>query len=626
MGLSALAKTVTATGLLAMGLHSADTPKPERSAPMDFEILPLPYLFTVSNRSGDTGKATGVGENPNTMLFAREYIQTLYPESFVKSVVPVKLNGRRELCVHPLAKNTRTVEKHRIEAELAGEGYAAKDVSFPLISTSIGDVVDRPVLYMHIGSSSSVSRWGNACGEYEEGGYNHISFTQELAEKDALDFGVPCKFKTLGHAGRTVDSFGVAHFTYHGEKHSFRSFSEGGSGTGLFYMCLYPISVQPRQNPTDIGDKNVNAITALAVWDFLGLGTRQPFARYTEGAPYTEPVSWNNEGRCLDPAGMQLARSTPFGRYHWDYTERLWNNLTALTDWARITGDPGGAAWMGSPEQKKLVDTYLFHIAEHPRLGFYSFEKAQQEGSVTAFSFQAYLDRYRTLDDTGRRLYTDAKQGTRKALGSRPLGYYEDGTKSSFHIGSEVTDTGTYDVCTPTHFTMWYGHADWVFSIGSTCWTDIIPEHKLLIQDMIRELHTANPAMRIGLGVGRLSGAMNPGEWNDRMVSSERRFRDGLANLQSQIQYQLAMNEWMLSLSDLDGTINYVPVWAVSPVTAAWSGTMQRDLAADADKLVVWTCDSVHGGLVQQRCVGFQYYAWILYTLAQSLQPKEEGH
>ncbi len=586
---------------------------------MDYEILSLPYLFTVSNTSGDTGKTTGVGENPNTMYFSREYVQTIFPESFVKSVVPVKLNGLRELRVHPLAKNTRPVQECRIGAELAGEGCASKDVSFPLISTRIGDVVDRTVLYMHIGSSSSVSRWGNAYGEYEEGGYNHISFTQELAEKDAIDFGVPCKFKTLGHSGRMVDAYGVGHFTYHGEKHSFRSFSEGGSGTGIFYICLYPMAVQPRNNPTDIGDKNVNAITSLAVWDFLGLGTRQPFDSYADGAPYTEPASFQGEGRYLDSAGMQLVRCTPFGRYHWDYTERLWNNLTALGDWPHITGQAAGQAWSGSKEQKDLVDKYLLHLAEHPKLGFYSFEKAKRPDSASAFSFSAYLARYRTMDDTGKRLYTDAEGGTRKPHGESVAGYYEDGSKSDFSVGTEVTDTMAYDVCVPTHFSLWYGHADWVFAVGATCWTDIIPEHKVLILDMLRELQAANPAMQIGMGAGRLSGAMYPDEWNDRMVSSVVRFRNGLQNPQSQIQYQLAMNEWMQTISDLKGNVNYVPVWAISPVAAAWSGSMQRDLAADADRLVVWTSDSVHGGLVQQRCVGFQYYAWILYTLARDL-------
>jgi len=307
---------------------------------------------------------------------------------------------------------------------------------------------------------------------------------------------------------------------------------------------------------------------------------------------------------------MKLVRTTPFGKYHYDYTERLYTNLVAMRNWTEITGDSLKTEWTNSKNQKKLVDQYISYIIEKPSNPFYSFEKVQESNGKTAFSFNKYLERYRSLDDTGKRLYGAAgkqayydKECTEKAKG--------------YKIGTKVNETTAVDVCVPTHYSIWYGHTDWTFSSEGKIWSNIVPDHITQLQEIISQLKSINPDIYIGLGWGRLSGALYPERWNDEFLCPDVRYKKSIESNDSQSHYFIAMNEWAQQISSLDSHINYVPIYAICPVATAWSGTMQRNLAEDRDQLVIYDFDNVHGGLVQQRCVGYQYYAWILYTLAK---------
>ena len=66
------------------------------------------------------------------------------------------------------------------------------------------------------------------------------------------------------------------------------------------------------------------------------------------------------------------------------------------------------------------------------------------------FSIASYINKYRTLDDNGSRLYFDNLGSTTGVGGSK--GYIYNGSAyilSDVNIGTEITNTLSYDVCTP---------------------------------------------------------------------------------------------------------------------------------------------------------------------------------
>ena len=70
------------------------------------------------------------------------------------------------------------------------------------------------------------------------------------------------------------------------------------------------------------------------------------------------------------------------------------------------------------------------------------------ELSEVRFSIKKWIDRYRTMDDSGNRLYFDSLGSTKGTPGDN-IGYYKDGTQSPYKIGSLVSDTLDKDVCLP---------------------------------------------------------------------------------------------------------------------------------------------------------------------------------
>lgn len=73
------------------------------------------------------------------------------------------------------------------------------------------------------------------------------------------------------------------------------------------------------------------------------------------------------------------------------------------------------------------------------------------------FSLKAWLSNYRTLTDKGERLYFGTSKQTTGTAGDNNIGYLEDGSKAldesglPIYIGKRVSNTLSYNVCTPTH-------------------------------------------------------------------------------------------------------------------------------------------------------------------------------
>ena len=587
-----------AVGMLCLG------ELPAREIPT---VTSPPYLFHVSNRSGDCGGCTGsLMEMPNDVLFAREYVQTVYPESFMDLTAPVDftVNGHRAWNVHPCVKiaRDRTVEDVPMTFELSAPGYAAKRVDVPLKMVNVGKLVSHGVRLMVIGDSTSASKWGNELNRYEDGGWGLVSCVQELAVKDAVDFGEPCRFMTVGTETRDGCEGMVCTVDYRGGRRRIRSFSEARSGTGLFWMTLYPDSVQPKTLTYDIGRENVRAIQGAAIWDFLGLGTRRSMDGSGAGRAYV-PCPVDAEG-LPDAAALDEIRHTPFGRYRWDVTERLWNNVANILK--------RRDAWSGSAEQRAATDGFCRALMDRPKNPFYDAETAKR--GAWAFSLAKYLERRRTLTDGGERLYF-GPNGETKGVGGGE-GWLADGTRAGCRIGTEVTDVMAADVCLPTHVALEYGFNDWCFYDWEKVSTEMLADHQELARRMIAAFAAANPTVRIGLFASRNAGAVFPANWNDVAITRQDRVLGQLPL----VRYRQGLTEWYRrEYADLSGLASYIPVDVVVPVTTSWSAA-RLETPSGAFVNVLYDGDRVHDGLRSQRCKALQVYGWTLYTLGLSIE------
>lgn len=110
-------------------------------------------------------------------------------------------------------------------------------------------------------------------------------------------------------------------------------------------------------------------------------------------------------------------------------------------------------------EEQYSYDDYCEGYRGQNINGFMSMGKFTDENGI--FSLKAWLNKYRTLDDNGQRLYFNASKGTTGAAGTSNMAYLENGelakdsNGAQLYIGSLVTNTLSYNVCMPTHI-VWH--------------------------------------------------------------------------------------------------------------------------------------------------------------------------
>lgn len=113
------------------------------------------------------------------------------------------------------------------------------------------------------------------------------------------------------------------------------------------------------------------------------------------------------------------------------------------------------------------------------------------------FSFNNWLNKYRTKDDDGIQLYFDENGATTGVGGN--YGYYADGTQSSFKIGTEVTNVADYNVYKPTHIFLFH------------CTNQAIT--KAEYNTFISYVRDVFPDAIIGLGAPHMAGTYYPSFW-----------------------------------------------------------------------------------------------------------------
>ena len=137
---------------------------------------------------------------------------------------------------------------------------------------------------------------------------------------------------------------------------------------------------------------------------------------------------------------------------------------------------------------------------------FYDVDKIYSNSDLAAygvkFSLQKYINRYRTLDDNGNRLYYN-NSGATTGIGGN-VGYIYNGTSyvlSTSIIGTEVVNTLAFDVCTPKVIFLQLG-----FNDGSTYTQDM--------QYLINAIKEEFPNMIIAISFIDASGCYYPELWD----------------------------------------------------------------------------------------------------------------
>ncbi len=234
---------------------------------------------------------------------------------------------------------------------------------------------------------------------------------------------------------------------------------------------------------TSEGTETLNQFKNKAAWDALGLGRK-----ISIDGTYDETV--NYEEYTASSTQRLLINSTPWGKYHWDYSLELWNAAKNINRGGIMNG---AGNYTGSSEDKALLDSYMNYVLEHPDNPFFDKNIAKQSGDI-AFSINTYLNRYKTLDTDG---------ATRLVVGS---------TAGNFIDASNINDI---DVCLPTHITIELGENDrWWYP----CTAQITCQD---LMKMANAINSEQPSIKVGFVNPRWPGVHYPENWYDKGICGE---------------------------------------------------------------------------------------------------------
>ena len=219
-------------------------------------------------------------------------------------------------------------------------------------------------------------------------------------------------------------------------------------------------------------------------------------------------------------------------------------------------------------------------LANNPINPFYSLNEARNGSSGTAFSLDTYLDRYRTLDDSGNRLTGQA--------GASVVG--EDGR--TYKIGTRVSNTTDWDVCSPTHVILNVGINDSEGGNKSHITIDNIKKFVSLF------------SVPTAYFICRIPGVCSKSMWSDVAVAKQ------YIPMAHNVEVINGLVDWFAEQTDKYLLPIYLIQNPVSVVTEFVEGTELYP-----HNRLNTTYDNVHCGWDAHRSIGLQCLHWIYYTL-----------
>lgn len=558
----------------------------------DFSVINIPYIFGLVNSA----------------LYSREYVVRLFPESFldVKPEVPALVNYRRDVAISRQRKTTAIYEKITKKILLSANGYNDKTVSldFHVLNEKVFE--NKNIRICLFGVSFDSIDYKNDDGSNEEGGTMTAALLEKYIRMSAKDNDYTVNYVSIGTLGHGNGDT----FQYNGETLNSRGKHEARGGhNGVCYL-RQPMNFSPTNVDYDPNVSGTSA-TGLIQWLMNGLRYRVPYNQEysTAGTDYGTFEKTAEKLKAL--------RYTPFGKYHHDYAEELWEFCNKKGWIDKVSGSY--SAWTGSAEQKQIIDKCMDYVAENPDYPFFDRDTARQtsytdgtpkdilDKTQYALNYNKYLERYRTMDDLGARLSINDEN---------PAGKTVEGTDSkTYTVGSKVTSQALlerYDVCKPTHviwdmmFNDWgyYGSGD----TGNSDGTDALEMTELFIEAIKKQL---GEDIIFGLKAKKSNGAFFPDVWGDICLGQSYSPQGKLVNY----------NKLLISkYSDLSQKVSWVPIFPAS-IPFATNFTQEFDDFV-YDKILVGsgetyssTSDVTHEGLRSAKSMTYQIYGWLAYTI-----------
>ena len=565
----------------------------EKKDGKNFSVIDIPYIFGMVNSD----------------LYSREYVVRLFPESFlnVKPDVPALVNYRRDVAISRQRKTTTMYEKLSKKILLSAEGYSDETISLDFHAINEKIFANKNIRLSLFGVSFDNIDYKNDDGTNEEGGTMTAALLEKYLRMSAKDNSYTVNYVsigTLGHANGDT-------FQYNGDTLNSRGKHEARGGhNGVCYL-RQPMNFSPTNVDYDPNVSGTSA-TGLIQWLMNGLRYRVPYNQEysTAGTDYGTFEKTAEK--------LKVLRYTPFGKYHHDYAEELWEFCNKKGWIGKVSGSYG--AWTGSAEQKQIIDKCMDYVAENPYYPFYDRDTARQtsytdgapkdflDKTQYALNYNKYLERYRTMDDLGVRLSVDD---------GNPAGKTAEGTDGeTYTIGSKVTSQELlkkYDVCKPTHVIWDMAYNDWGYygsgDTGHSDGTDSVEMSELFISAVRTQLGTD---IVFGLKAKKENGAFYPEVWSDICLGQPYTKVSG---------HLVNYNKLLISkYSDLSQKVTWIPIFPVSlpfatNYTQEFNDFVYNKVLVGSGDTYSSTSDVTHEGLRSAKVMTYQIYGWLAYTI-----------
>lgn len=235
-----------------------------------------------------------------------------------------------------------------------------------------------------------------------------------------------------------------------------------------------------------------------------------------------------------------------------------------------------------------------------------------KKDNSTLFSISAWVNKYRTLSDDGRRLYFGTNRETTGVAGDN-WGYYEDGAKSNYKLGTLVTNVESYNVCVPTHIHI---------NLGANATTSVEQW-----QQFINIIHSEYPNVIIGLSVFDTAGTYFPSlhrDYDDSFCFWNEYANNPNIGIDANISYHNKQFNTQVNLQNFYGKENekvYVlPFFYCTPSveSAAYrrmSAPLDDLLGREPSKLMYGWGGIYHINPLAHSYCAYQFYSWLKWTL-----------
>lgn len=555
----------------------------------DYSPINIPYLFQVINNG----------------LYSREYIPRVFPESFLDFVPekPITVNYRRDAAIDRQKKTTAIFETQTKPVILRGDGYKEKTVNIKLHCLNENVFNNKNIRLCMFGVSFDSINYLDPRGNIEDGGTMTINLLEKYFQMGKKDNEHTGNFVSVGSL------YNPGNIMYKDEEINIYGCHEARGGhCGVNYLR------QPMNfSPTNVNyDPNVSGTFATGdiMWYMCGLRYRNPYnvAYSTSGTDYGEYERTKEKTDAL--------RCTPFGKYHHDYSESLWE-FCNKKGWIRSVYRTY-SAWTGSDDQKNTIDLCMDYVCENPEYPFYDVQTARatsysggtpknvNDNTQYAFNFNKLLERYRTMDDLGVRLSSDSPNPSGESVQG------SDGKQ--YKIGTNITTQNhlsKINMCIPTHILWDMAYNDWIFYVNNTGQSDGTDSLALAELFMTAIKSQLGDGIIFGLKAKKRNGSFFPELWGDIALSQT----------YTPTGYLVNYNKLLIQkYSDLTKKASYIPIFAVSIPYASNFLQEQEDfvygkcLVNSGDSHSI-TSDITHEGLASAKAMTYQIYGWLAYTI-----------